>query len=217
MRLLLVEDDAILGDGLRAGLTQQGYVVDWVEDGLAAEHALICESYEIVVLDLTLPGKMGLDILKDMRKREDATPVLILTARDAVTERVAGLDSGADDFVVKPFDLDEVCARLRALQRRFGGRGAPLVEHRGIVLDPASHKVTLHEQDLELSSREYELLHFLLENHGKVLSRSRIEDTLYSWSDEVESNAVEVHIHHLRKKLEPGLIRTVRSVGYVID
>lgn len=218
MRLLLVEDDPILGDGLRIALNLQMYVVDWLIDGKSADHALKTHQYEVVVLDLGLPGKSGLEVLIDMRKRNDSTPVMILTARDSVDDRVIGLDSGADDFVVKPFDLDEVCARLRALQRRFSVRGGvPLIEYRGIVLDPLSRSVNCLGNPVDLTAREFELLFFLMENIDKVLSRSRIEETLYSWNEEVESNAVEVHIHHLRQKLYPDLIRTVRSVGYVID
>lgn len=217
MRLLLVEDDRILGDGLRLALSHHTYVVDWMIDGPSADQALKNNQYEAVVLDLGLPGKSGLDVLKGMRKRKDSTPVMILTARDSVNDRVLGLDTGADDFVVKPFDLDEVCARLRALQRRSNGRVAPLIEHRSIVLDPLSRSVNCLGNPVELTAREFDLLNFLLENISKVQSRVRIEETLYSWNEEVESNAVEVHIHHLRHKLYPELIRTVRGVGYVID
>lgn len=217
MRLLLIEDDKILGDGLRAGLMQEGYAVDWLTDGDLASHALFTQTYDLVVLDLGLPRKSGLEVLKEMRKNKNQTPVLVLTARDTINDRVTGLDSGADDFVVKPFDLDELCARLRALQRRHHGRSEPLIEHGAIVLDPASHRVTQKNKPVELSQREFELLKCLLENRGKVLSRARIEDTLYAWNEEVESNAVEVHIHHLRKKLGTRLIRTVRGVGYIID
>ncbi len=217
MRLLLVEDDRILGDGLRLALRHHTYVVDWMIDGPSADQALKNNQYEAVVLDLGLPGKSGLDVLKGMRKRKDSTPVMILTARDSVNDRVLGLDTGADDFVVKPFDLDEVCARLRALQRRSNGRVAPLIEHRSIVLDPLSRSVNCLGNPVELTAREFDLLNFLLENIAKVQSRVRIEETLYSWNEEVESNAVEVHIHHLRHKLYPELIRTVRGVGYVID
>ncbi len=217
MRLLLVEDDPILGDGLLAGLTQQGHVVDWILNGNTADQTLKSHQYEIVVMDLGLPGKSGLEILKAMRKRKDQTPVLILTARDLVYDRITGLDSGADDYVVKPFDLDEICARLRALHRRLHGRSEPLLENDGIVLNPAANTLT-HDGDLvQLTAREFALLKFLMENSGKVISRSRIEETLYTWNEEIESNAVEVHVHHLRQKLFPELIRTVRSVGYVID
>lgn len=217
MRLLLVEDDPILGDGLQAGLTQQGHVVDWILNGNTADQTLKSHQYEIVVMDLGLPGKSGLEILKAMRKRKDHTPVLILTARDMIYDRITGLDSGADDYVVKPFDLDEICARLRALHRRLHGRSEPLLEHDGIVLNPAANTLTNKGDPVQLTAREFALLKFLMENSGKVISRSRIEETLYTWNEEVESNAVEVHVHHLRQKLFPELIRTVRSVGYVID
>ncbi len=159
----------------------------------------------------------GLDVLKALRKRKDATLVLILTARDTVNDRVIGLDSGADDFVVKPFDMNEICARLRALIRRHGGRGTPLLEHKGVVLDPTSHKVTVDGRDVDISQKEFEVLNFLLANKGAVISRARLEETLYSWNSEIESNTVEVHIHHLRKKLPANFIRTVRGVGYIID
>ena len=217
MRLLLVEDDEILGDGLKSGLTMEGYAVDWLTDGKQADEALQMHSYEILVLDLNLPGMNGLDVLKALRKRKDATLVLILTARDTVNDRVIGLDSGADDFVVKPFDMNEICARLRALIRRHGGRGTPLLEHKGVVLDPASHKVTVDGRDVDISQKEFEVLNFLLANKGAVISRARLEETLYSWNSEIESNTVEVHIHHLRKKLPANFIRTVRGVGYIID
>ncbi|MGR9071625.1 MAG: response regulator [Gammaproteobacteria bacterium] len=217
MRVLLVEDDEILGDGIQAGLTMEGYAVDWLTNGKLADEALRTNSYEIVVLDLGLPGMDGLDILKRLRKRNDQTPVLILTARDTIPERVLGLDCGADDFVVKPCDLSEICARLRALVRRQSGRSIPKHVHKGIMLDPASHRVTYKEKPVELSQKEFEILNFLLENKGKVISRPRLEETLYSWNSEIESNAVEVHIHHLRKKLDSKYIRTVRGVGYIID
>jgi DNA-binding response OmpR family regulator len=217
MRLLLVEDDHILGDGIRAGLTQAGYAVDWVEDGQAADMALSSESYDAVVLDLGLPRISGLDVLRKLRERNDDTPVLILTARDTVTDRVAGLDSGADDYLIKPFDLDELHARIRALLRRRSGRVAPVLRHGGIVLDPAAHTVTRDGEPVALSGREFAVLQTLLENAGRVLSRSRLEDSLYGWGEEVESNAIEVHIHHLRKKLGADAIRTVRGVGYMID
>jgi len=217
VRLLLVEDDIVLGDGLQAGLMQQGYAVDWMANGTTAYQALRSHQYEIVVMDLGLPGKSGLEILKSMRKRKDHTPVLILTARDMVYDRITGLDSGADDYVTKPFDLNEICARLRALERRFHGRSEPLIEHQDVVLDPAANTLTYQGQPVQLTGREYNLLKFLMENRGRVVSRSQIEETLYTWNEEVESNAVEVHIHHLRQKLYPELIRTVRSVGYVID
>jgi len=217
MRLLLVEDDEILGDGLAAGLAMEGYAVDWLTNGKQADEALKLNSYELIVLDLNLPDMQGMDILRALRGRKDETPVMVLTARDTVADRVLGLDSGADDFVIKPFELDEVCARLRALARRSEGRSVPTIEYKGVVLDPAAHQVTFHGEKVDLSQKEFEILNFLLGNIGKVISKPRLEESLYSWNADVESNTVEVHIHHLRKKLDPALIRTVRGVGYIID
>ncbi|ASF44714.1 response regulator [Methylovulum psychrotolerans] len=217
MRLLLVEDDEILGDGLVAGLTMEGYAVDWLTNGKLADEALKLNSYELIVLDLNLPDMDGLSILRALRSRKDETPVMVLTARDTVPDRVLGLDSGADDFVIKPFDLDEVCARLRALARRNEGRSVPTIEYKGVVLDPAAHQVTFNNEKVELSQKEFEILNFLMGNIGRVISRARLEESLYSWNADIESNTVEVHIHHLRKKLDASLIRTVRGVGYIID
>ena len=217
MRLLLVEDDNILGDGLKAGLTMEGYAVDWLTDGQLADEALKLNTYDLVVLDLNLPRMDGMSILKAMRKRKDNTKVLVLTARDGVTDRVAGLDGGANDYVCKPFDLAEICARLRALVRRQDGRNLPIIEHKGVSIDPAAHQVFYQGKPIELSQKEFEILSFLLSHIGQVISRSRLEETLYAWGAEIESNAVEVHIHHLRKKLETNLIRTIRGVGYIID
>ena len=217
MRLLLVEDDEILGDGLSAGLKMEGYAVDWLTNGKLADEALKTNTYELIVLDLNLPDMSGMDILKALRARKDETPVMVLTAKDTIPDRVEGLDSGADDFVIKPFELDEVCARLRALARRNEGRSAPTIEHRGIVLDPAAHQVTKDDQKVDLLQKEFEILSFLMSNVGRVISRSRLEETLYSWNSDIESNTVEVHIHYLRKKLGSSLIRTVRGVGYIID
>ncbi len=217
MRLLLVEDDEILGDGLVAGLTMEGYAVDWLTNGKLADEALKLNSYELIVLDLNLPDMDGLAILRALRARKDETPVMVLTARDTVPDRVLGLDSGADDFVIKPFDLDEVCARLRALARRNEGRSVPTIEYKGVVLDPAAHQVTFNNEKVELSQKEFEILNFLMGNIGRVISRARLEESLYSWNADIESNTVEVHIHHLRKKLDASLIRTVRGVGYIID
>jgi two-component system, OmpR family, response regulator QseB len=217
MRLLLVEDDAILGDGLKAGLTMEGYAVDWITDGVQADEALRLNRYDLIVLDINLPRMDGFAVLKAMRRRKDLTPVLLLTARDGISDRVAGLDGGADDFVCKPFDLAEICARLRALARRQEGRSLPILEHKGVSLDPASHQVLYQGKPVELSQKEFEILNFLLSHIGQVSSRARLEETLYAWGSEVESNAVEVHIHHLRKKLDVNLIRTIRGVGYIID
>lgn len=217
MRLLLVEDDPLIGDGIRAGLSHDDYTVDWFRDGRSAEAVLKSEQYDLMVLDLGLPDKSGLEILKQLRARGNDLPVLILTARDAISDRVAGLDSGADDYMIKPFDLDELSARLRALLRRHSGRARSEIRHGDIILDPAAHSVTMAGRSVDISPREYAVLHLLLENEGKVMSRSRLEDGLYSWGGEVESNAIEVYIHHLRKKLGASLIRTIRGVGYIID
>lgn len=217
MRVLLVEDDALLGDGIKAGLKQAGFVVDWVQDGHAAKLALETEEYALLVLDLGLPRLSGMDLLKWLRGRGGKLLVLILTARDTVADRVMGLDAGADDYLIKPFDLDELIARLRALLRRSGGQATPVLQHGGITLDPAAHQVRKDEQLIELSAREFTLLHELLLHAGRVQSREQLEQRLYGWGEEVESNSVEVHIHHLRKKLGADLIRTLRGVGYVID
>ncbi len=217
MRLLLVEDDPLLGDGIRTGLGQAGYTVDWLKRGSDAEAALKSGHYELMVLDIGLPDMSGLALLKRLRTRGDALPVLILTARDAVNDRVEGLDSGADDYMIKPFDLDELTARLRALVRRSSGRAGNEIRHGDLILDPAAHSISRAGKPLDISPREYAVLHLLFENRGKVMSRSHLEDGLYAWGEEVESNAIEVYIHHLRKKLGASLIRTIRGVGYIID
>jgi two-component system response regulator QseB len=216
MRILLVEDDLQLGDGLTIGLRQAGFAVDWVRDGHAADHALQSESFDLVVLDLGLPKLAGMAVLTRSRGRGQTVPILILTARDATGDKVSGLDAGADDYLVKPIDLDELTARLRALTRRSAGRAAPLLAHGDLVLDPAAHSVTLAGQAVDLSGREFSLLQLLLESAGRVLTRSQLEQSVYGWRDEPDSNALEVHIHHLRKKLGSDLIRTLRGVGYTI-
>jgi two-component system OmpR family response regulator/two-component system response regulator QseB len=216
MRILLVEDDPQLGDGLTVGLRQAGFAVDWVRDGHAADLALQSETFDVVVLDLGLPRLSGMDVLRRARARSQDVPILILTARDATGDKVSGLDAGADDYLVKPIDLDELTARIRALTRRSAGRAAPLLMHGNIALDPAAHSVTLAGQPVELSSREFSLLQMLLESAGRVLTRSQLEQSMYGWRDEPDSNALEVHIHHLRKKLGSELIRTLRGVGYTI-
>lgn len=216
MRILLVEDDPELGDGLTVGLRQAGFAVDWLRDGHAADLALQTESFDFVVLDLGLPRLSGMEVLNRARSRGLTMPVLILTARDATGDKVSGLDAGADDYLVKPIDLDELTARIRALTRRSAGRAAPLLVHGEVAVDPAAHRVTLSGQPIELSSREFSLLHMLLENAGRVLTRTQLEQSLYGWRDEPDSNALEVHIHHLRKKLGSELIRTLRGVGYTI-
>lgn len=216
MRILLVEDDRLLGDGLAAGLAHAGYAVDWLRDGEAAVAALSTEHFAAVVLDLGLPRRDGLSVLQWLRERRDATPVLILTARDRLEDRVRGLDQGADDYVLKPFDLDEVAARLRALVRRAHGRSEPVITLGDIALDPAARTVKRAGSAVELTPREFDLLHLLLQNSGRVLTRRSLEDQLYSWEDSVDSNALEVHVHHLRRKLGGDLIRTVRGVGYTV-
>jgi DNA-binding response OmpR family regulator len=216
MRILLAEDDALLGDGLRAGLRQRGFQVDWVRSGDAAEQELRAQQYEAAVLDLGLPGKDGMDVLASVRRAGLGLPVLVLTARDALPDRVRGLDSGADDYVVKPIDLEELAARLRALVRRAHGQASECLTAQDIVLDPTTRVVRKAGTAVTLSGREFDLLHTFLLNPGRVLTREQIEQHLYSWGREVESNAVEVHIHNLRRKLGQPLIRTVRGVGYVL-
>lgn len=216
MRILLAEDDALLGDGLRAGLRQLGFQVDWVRDGAAAERELRAEPYAAAVLDLGLPRKDGLEVLAQVRKAGIELPVLVLTARDAVPDRIKGLDVGADDYVLKPVDLNELAARLRALVRRAHGVPRERLVVGDIALDPAARTVRRGGEPVVLSSREFDLLHALLLNAGRVMSREQLEQHLYSWGREVESNAVEVHVHHLRRKLGNALIQTVRGVGYII-
>ncbi len=216
MRILVVEDDPLLGDALQAGLKQAGQAVDWVRDGVAALHALDAEPYAAVVLDLGLPRLSGLDVLRRLRRQANPIPVLILTARDTVEDRIQGLDTGADDYLIKPFDMGELNARLRALVRRASGAPMPVLHAAGIELDPATHRVTWHGEPVELSAREFAVLHALMLHAGRTLSRAQIEEQLYAWGEEIESNVVEVHIHHLRRKLAPELIRTVRGVGYLL-
>ena len=216
MRILLVEDDPQLGDGLCIGLRQAGFAVDWLTDGKNADLALKSESFDCVVLDLGLPALSGMEVLLRARLHGLSLPFLILTARDAIGDKVAGLDAGADDYLVKPVDLDELSARIRALLRRSAGRAAPLLTHGSLQLDPANREVHLDGQIVALSGREFSLLQMLLEAAGRVLTRSQLEQSLYGWRDEPGSNALEVHIHHLRKKLGSDLIRTLRGVGYSI-
>jgi DNA-binding response OmpR family regulator len=216
MRVLIVEDDPLLGDALAAGLKQRGFAADWVQDGRDAQAAMRVEPYAAVVLDLGLPGLGGLELLRGERARGHKVPVLILTARDAVQDRIAGLDSGADDYVVKPTDLDELAARLRALVRRSKGEPAPVLQIGQVVLDPAARMVTRDGQAMDLPPREFTLLQELMLNAGRVLSREQLEERMYRWGDEVESNAVEVHVHHLRRKLGTEVVKTIRGVGYMM-
>lgn len=204
----------MIGEAIRAGLKRDGFTVDWVHEAQSAAAVLHTEPYELVLLDLGLPGVGGLQLLKSLRERGGSLPVLIITARDAVSDRVAGLDAGADDYLVKPFDLDELAARIRALLRRRAGTGAPLLAHLGVELDPAAHRVTHDGVEVALSPREFALLQLLMERPGTILSRASIEERLYGFGEEVESNAVEVHIHGLRRKLGAQFILTVRGVGY---
>jgi two-component system response regulator QseB len=217
MRLLLVEDDAMIGEAVRTGLRQDGFTIDWVRDAESGEAALSSEEYALLLLDLGLPRKGGLDWLRELRRRGNSTPVLVLTARDTVPDRVAGLDSGADDYLVKPFDLDELGARVRALLRRRAGRTESVLQYGDLVLDPATHEARLQDNPLALSAREYALLAALLERPGAILSRGQLEQRLYGWGEEVESNAIEVHIHNLRKKLGADFIRNVRGLGYTLS
>ena len=217
MRILLAEDDSLLGDGLRAGLRQLGFQVDWVRDGEAAERELRAQPYEAAVLDLGLPRKDGLDVLAAIRRSGINTPVLVLTARDAVPDRIRGLDLGADDYVVKPVDLHELAARLRALVRRAHGQPQECLTAQDIELDPASRSVRKSGRPVVLSTREFDLLQAFMLSADRVLSREQLEQQLYSWGQEVESNAIEVHVHNLRRKLGPALIHTVRGVGYMLQ
>ncbi len=216
MRLLLVEDDRMIGDSLRQSLRDDGEAVDWVRDARSARAALDSAPFDLVLLDLGLPDGSGLDVLRALRSRRDATPVIVLTARDAAGDRVAGLDAGADDYLVKPFDYDELKARMRAVRRRQTGRGEPAIEHGALRLEPATRAVTLHGAPVALSAREFAVLEALLARPGAILSRAQLEDRLYGWGEEIESNAVPVYIHQLRRKLGADAIRTVRGVGYYL-
>ena len=216
MRVLVVEDDPLLGDGLMVGLKQRGFEADWVQDGRDAQTAMGVEPFAAIVLDLGVPGLSGLELLRSERARGNKVPVLILTARDAVQDRITGLDSGADDYVVKPTDLDELAARLRALVRRSKGEPAAFLRVGPLVLDPAARTVTRDGQGVDLQPREFTLLQELMLNAGRVLSREQLEERMYRWGEEVESNAVEVHVHHLRRKLGADVVKTIRGVGYVL-
>lgn len=216
MRILLAEDDPQLGDGLMVGLRQAGHAVDWVKDGVAAELALRNETYDLLLLDLGLPRQDGVTVLRQLRTRGQMLPVLILTARDAVGDKVAGLDAGADDYLVKPVDLNELAARVRALSRRATGHARPLLQVGDLELDPAARTVCVAGEPVELATREYSLLQTLAENAGRVMTRAQLESSLYGWRDEPDSNALEVHIHHLRRKLGAERIKTLRGIGYVM-
>lgn len=216
MRILLVEDDKLLGSGLVTGLQHENYSIDWVKNGEDALLAFTAAPYDAAILDIGLPKMSGLDVLKNTRSRDISTPVLILTAQDAIADRVAGLDAGADDYLTKPFELDELCARLRALTRRSKGLSQQLIKHKDIIIDSSAHSVTVNDKNIELSRREFALLEELVSSAGRVLSRAFLEEKLYSWDNEVDSNAIEVYIHHLRKKFGSELIKTIRGVGYTV-
>jgi two-component system response regulator QseB len=216
MRALLVEDDLMIGKSVQQGLRQDGYTVDWVRDGQAAELALATINYDVLLLDIGLPGKSGLDLLASLRRAVNRIPVLVITARDSVADRIAGLDSGADDYVVKPFDLDELSARMRAVLRRHAGRADPVLALGDLRMNPATHELTQNGRPVILSAREFALLQALLEHPGVPLSRAKLEERLYGWGEEIESNAVEVHIHSLRRKLGAERIKNIRGVGYLV-
>ena len=217
MRILLAEDDTLLGEAIQDGLNYKGYNVDWFKDGQSALYAIESEDYECVILDIGLPRKSGLEILDEMRQSGQLSPVLILTAMDAISDRVAGLDKGADDYLTKPFDIDELAARLRALTRRSKGRALSTIYHKNLIVYPQAYTVEKDGQNVDLSRREFSLFIKLLENAGRVFSQSELEATLYSWDGNIESNAIQVHIHNIRKKIDKHIVRTVRGIGYVVD
>jgi two-component system response regulator QseB len=216
MRVLLVEDDAMIAQGLQTALRQSGFAVDLMRDGKSAAAALQTSTFDVVLLDLGLPHRDGLDVLRELRKRGDSTPVIVLTARDEIQHRIAGLDAGADDYIVKPFDLDEVMARMRSVLRRATGRGDSSIQHGELRLDLLSRTIERNGMAVSVSAHEYAVLEALLQRPGAVLSRTQLEDRLYGWDDQIASNAVEVYIHGLRRKLGSDAIRTVRGVGYFV-
>lgn len=217
MRILLVEDDPQLGRATQLGLDQSGYAVDWVQSAEDAEISLRLHQYQCLLLDLGLPRQDGMSLLKKLRASGFDESILILTARDQVPDRIMGLDSGADDFIVKPYDLDELAARIRSVRRRLAGRSREVLSHRGVEIDTAARQVKLHDEPISLTTREFNILQILFEHIGQIISKDQLEQALYSWGDEIESNTIQVHIHHLRKKLGKELIRTLHAVGYVID
>jgi DNA-binding response OmpR family regulator len=217
INLLLVEDDEMLGDGIQTVLRRRGLSTDWVRDGLTAMQSLKTTRYDVLLLDLNIPWLSGLEVLARLRSEGNRIPVLVLTARSEVVDRVQALDGGADDYVVKPFDIEELCARIRALHRRYSGQEEEILRHGDLVLDPSAHMVSMQNNEVSLSVKEFDILHSLMENMGRVMSRRKLSEQVYCLDDDVESNAIEVHIHHLRKKLGEHPIRTVRGVGYVIE
>lgn len=217
MRLLLVEDDELLGDAVKTGLTQFGYLVEWLKDGESARSVIKTESFELIILDLGLPKISGMNLIQSIRHDQNTTPIIILTARESVEDRIKGLDCGADDYITKPFDLNELSARIRALIRRSQGRADTVLQYRNITLDPAAHSVMVDDVLVNVPRREFSLLQKLLENAGQVLSRDQLMQSVYGWEEDVDSNALEVHIHNLRKKLNTNFIRTIRGVGYMAE
>lgn len=216
MRILLVEDDRLLGDGISAGLRQDGYAVDWLRRGDEVLPALEGSQFDLLIIDLGLPGVSGTEVIKRIRRKNLNIPVLILTARGTLEDRVSGLDTGADDYMVKPIDIEELSARIRALSRRSHGQSTPALSYAGITLDPAVHSVTRDGVAVELSPKEFSILQTLMQQSGKIVPRTRLEESLYGWNESVASNAIEVHIHHIRKKLGSDVIETVRGVGYAM-
>lgn len=217
MRLLLIEDDELLGDAVKTGLVQFGYIVEWLKDGQSANISLQVDSFDLIILDLALPRLQGMTLLKRLRESGNTTPVIILTARESIANRIEGLDAGADDYIVKPFDLNELSARVRALIRRSQGRADTIIYYKNITLDPAAHRVFLEGESVSLSRREFSLLQKLLENQGHVLSRDQLMQGIYGWDEDPDSNVLEVHIHNLRKKLNADFIRTIRGIGYIAE
>jgi len=217
MRLLLVEDDELLGDAVKTGLTQFGYIVDWVKNGELARTVVQTESFDLIILDLGLPKVSGITLLHTIRQSNDKTPIIILTARESIDDRIKGLDAGADDYITKPFDLDELGARVRALTRRSLGRADAVIQYGNLTIDTAAHTVSLDGQSINVPRREFALLQKLVESSGHVLSREQLMQSMYSWDEEVDSNALEVHIHNLRKKLNANFIRTIRGIGYLVE
>jgi DNA-binding response OmpR family regulator len=216
MRLLIVEDDELLGSGLQTALHERGHVVDWVQNGLAANHALQRDAYDVTILDLQLPELSGQELLIRLRSNKNPIPILVLSGKSQLNDRVNLLNSGADDYLVKPFEIDELCARIQALHRRHRGHSSPQLWVDNLCLDPNAHTVTVEGRAVNLSNREFKILQLLMENTGRVISRAQLEETLYGWGGEIESNTVEVHIHHIRKKLKTNPIRTIRGVGYIM-
>lgn len=214
MKLLIIEDDIMIGESLQKALRKSGYAVDWLQDGQDVEHCLSNGHYTLMILDLGLPGQDGLSILSNLRKKENSVPVLILTARDAVSDKVQGLDMGADDYMLKPFALEELEARIRLLLRRKNGHSSSILQSGNLLIDTATHKVTFKEKSFTLSSKEFALLAVLMERPGSVFSRVQLEEKLYGWNEEVGSNAIEVHIHQIRKKIDKNIIKNIRNVGY---